>query len=358
MERSFVKPHCFSLGGLVLIIIMVFSLTVAGCSDDAQDSADQQPETGVEDTGQPVTSAIFALYHEEPVTITPSLNPPAIAPDLSNVYIPVPLSSAQRARLVLDGLVASPGLQEKEFFTLYEKARYDNVPIFITSDSLLHAYHLMFSKTLRTAEAEYFHPLLKDLNLALVVELESQYGELIGGPWEDAALRTLAFVSVAGKLADPEFTVAAPAAELVSAELANIEAATGMQESPIFVEYLMGEDYTQYIPRGHYTKSEELQAYFKSMMWYGRMTFRLASENETRSALLLLRAMCNTRVNDLPALEVWADLYNPTAFLVGRSDDLTAFDYLPLFDEIYGANPELKTLADEDRLPDFLTAAR
>ena len=358
MESRFAKPHLFSLVGLVLMIIVVLSLSLAGCDKDAQDSADQQPGPASEDSDQLATSAKFAPYREEPVTITPSLNAPAIAPDLSNVYIPVPLSSAQRARLLLDGLVASPGLQEKEFFTLYEKARYDNIPIFITSDSLLHAYHLMFSKTLRTAEADYFHPLLKDLNLALAAELENQYRELSGGPWEDAALRTFAFVTVAGKLADPQFTVAAAVAELVSAELANIEAAAGMQSSPIFNEYLAGEDYSQYIPRGHYTKNEELQSYFKSMMWYGRMTFRLMSENETRSALLLLQALRNTRVNSLPALEVWADLYNPTAFLVGRSDDLTAFDYLPLLDEVYGTNPALDVLANEDRLPDFLAAAR
>ena len=28
------------------------------------------------------------------------------------------------------------------------------------------------------------------------------------------------------------------------------------------------EDYTQYIPRGHYTSSDELKSYFKAMMWY------------------------------------------------------------------------------------------
>lgn len=27
------------------------------------------------------------------------------------------------------------------------------------------------------------------------------------------------------------------------------------------------EDYSQYIPRGHYDKTDQLKAYFKSMMW-------------------------------------------------------------------------------------------
>ena len=51
------------------------------------------------------------------------------------------------------------------------------------------------------------------------------------------------------------------------------------------------EDYSQYIPRGHYTRSEELKKYFKAMMWYGRLTFRLLDDFETRRALLLIQAL-------------------------------------------------------------------
>ncbi|HOS80737.1 MAG TPA: DUF3160 domain-containing protein, partial [Anaerolineae bacterium] len=269
----------------------------------------------------------------------------------------------QRARLARDGVVGSPGAQEKEFFTLYEKARYANVPIFITSDSLLHVYHLMFDKTLRTAETEYFYPLLKTLNRALITQVDAQYQQLRGGPWEDAALRTVAFVAVAGKAADPGFPVPAYAAELAEAELALIQAADGIWPSPLFPGLQFGEDYTQYIPRGHYTLSEDLSAYFKSMMWYGRMTFRLQTQDpaigeaETRSALLLVRALRNTQVESRPALDVWADLYDPTAFLVGRSDDLTVLDYIPVIDAVYGKNPPLTTLADDAKLREFIAAA-
>lgn len=54
-------------------------------------------------------------------------------------------------------LLSAPGV-EKEFFTVYEQARYANVPIFVSSDSLLHSYHLIFDKVLRTSERQYFIP--------------------------------------------------------------------------------------------------------------------------------------------------------------------------------------------------------
>jgi len=100
-----------------------------------------------------------AIYHQ------------AIAPDLSNVRVPFVLSQSQLERLAQDGFVVSPGT-EKEFFTLYEKARYANVPIFVSSDSLLHIYHLLFDKTLRTAETQHFIPLLRDLNQALLARTD------------------------------------------------------------------------------------------------------------------------------------------------------------------------------------------
>ncbi len=325
------------------------------------------PEPTIEPPETPVTEphakSLFAPYNPQPVAITPALFQPAIAQDLSNVHVPMVLSAEQRSRLARDGVVASPGMQEKEFFTLYEKARYANVPIFITSDSLLHVYHLMFDKTLRTAEVEYFYPLLKSLNRALIREVDTQFQQLRGGPWEDAALHTVAFVAVAGKAADADFPVPTYAAELAEAELELIEAARGILPSPIFPGLDYGEDYTQYIPRGHYTRSNDLRAYFKSMMWYGRMTFRLETRNpavgeaETRSALLLVQALRNLRIDNRPALDVWKDLYDPTAFLVGRSDDLTALDYIPVIDAVYGENPSLTVLADDTKLQEFIITA-
>ena len=304
----------------------------------------------------------FAVYQQSQVGISPVVNHEPIAADLSNVYNPFVLSQAQREMLGKNGFVVSPGTN-KEFYMLYEKARYDNAPIFVTSDSLLHVYHLLFDKTLRTAETEHFIPLLQSLNQAMLAETDSQYQALKGTNWEDAARRTVAFIGVGSKLLDANAVVPAYAADLVEGELANIEAASGILPSPIFSGLDNGEDYTQYIPRGHYTKSEALKAYFKSMMWYGRMTFRLKSMNpeagkaETRSALLLVQALRKAQVNGGPAEQAWQDLYAPTVFFVGRSDDLTAMQYEGVIDAVYGPDPDLATLSDEGRLEQFITLA-
>ncbi|MGW8225666.1 MAG: DUF3160 domain-containing protein [Anaerolineales bacterium] len=305
---------------------------------------------------------VFATYNESPVNIAPAVVHDPIAPDLSNVHVAFLLSDGLRKRLAENGFVVAPGV-EKEFFTLYEKARYDNQPIFVTSDSLLHVYHLLFDKVLRTAEVEYFIPLLRDLNEALLSQVDEQYNVLKGGPWEEAALRTVGFVGVASKLLDPGVNVPDYAADLVNAELALIGQADGMWPSPIFPGLELGEDYTQYIPRGHYTLSDDLKRYFTSMMWYGRMTFRLKTKDpeigkeETRSALLLVQALKDAVVADRPALDIWQELYSPTAFMVGRSDDLTVLQYLDVLEAVYGPGVGVSDLVDEKKLESFIELA-
>jgi hypothetical protein len=304
----------------------------------------------------------FAKFNEPAVTSKAAIQPYTVAADLSNVVNPFVLSPAQIERLARDGFVVSPG-DEKEFFTVYEKARYANVPIFVTSDSLLHSYHLLFDKILRTTETQHFIPLLGDMNRALLTQADAQYNQLKGGAWEDPALRTVAFIAVGSRLLDPSVEIPAYAADLANQELALIDAAEGIKQSPLFPGLEFGEDYTQYIPRGHYTRSDALKAYFKSMMWYGRMTFRLKTKDpevgraETRAGLLLIQAIQDAQVNGRPAMDAWSDLYSPTVFFVGHSDDLTVLQYIPVKDQVFGQGAAVTQVADDSKLDAFIEAA-
>lgn len=341
-------PLCLVLAIIVLLSLTGFAAAPPAVSPLALATASPTPT--------------FAPFEKPPVEQAAAIYHEPVDPDLDNVLVPSVLSAEQVARLARDGVVASPGLQEKEFFTVYEKARYANVPIFVTSDSVLHVYHLLFDKTLRTAERLYFLPQLRQLNRALLARTEEIYQEAPAGPWQEAARQALAFVSVGGRLAEPDLAIPTAVAPLVEAELAQIEAAEGIQPSAVFPGLPFGEDYTQYIPRGHYTSHQELELYFKSMMWYGRMTFRLKTDEpevgraETRAALLLVHALQTATVGRQPALQVWADLYNPTAFLVGQSDDLTVLQYGQAGQAIYGPEPDLVDITDEDRLENFIAA--
>ncbi|WP_161569217.1 DUF3160 domain-containing protein [Candidatus Oscillochloris fontis] len=304
---------------------------------------------------KPATGPGFASFKPDAMPVTASLQADPIAADLSNVRLTVMLSPEQRARLAENGFVISPGAT-REFYEIYERTRYENVPVFVSSDSLLHTYHLLFDKVLRRAESNAFIPLLTRLDAALLQTSLDQYAALEGTAWAEPARRNAAYFALAVKLLNPDWPVPPGLTDLVEPDLARIAAHAGMEPSAIFPGYSLGEDWSQYVPRGHYTTSEALQRYFTAMMWHGRMTFRVADATETRQAALLTLAYQQTQVEDLSAAQVWAGIYEPTVFFVGRSDDLTPTEYEQALASAYGQVQDPADLLDEASFAAFTQA--
>jgi hypothetical protein len=272
------------------------------------------------------------------------------------------LSDEQRALLEENGFVVVPS-RMAQIYEIYKSAKDRGVPIFVTTDALLHTYHILYDYTLRAAEIQHFVNDLQGLNAAMIDVAKEQYTATSGKVGE-AARRNLAFFSVASVLLDPSTEIASDVAEDVNAELDLIAAHQGFAESPIFG---YKEDYSQYVPRGHYTRNETFQRYFKAMMWYGRMMFRLkpgpspeaieAGRMETRQAILMVAALQNAQLGAESALAVWERIYEPTVFFVGQTDDLNIYDYAQLVKEVYGDQLTLVDLEDEAKLDTFIEQA-
>ena len=113
--------------------------------------------------------------------------------------------------------------------------------------------------------------------------------------------------------------------------------------SPIF---LYEEDYSQYVPRGHYTRSEKLQNYFKAMMWHGRMSMLLQSymisaedpEQEAKIQTIQAFLISDHFDRDKELRDRWDRIYEVTAFYVGYSDDLGPYEYAKALDTVFGDN--------------------
>ncbi|GAA5503186.1 hypothetical protein Dxin01_02935 [Deinococcus xinjiangensis] len=260
-----------------------------------------------------------------------------------------PLSAAQKAALSANGFVIAPAAW-RQFDAAYEAGRYSDQPVFVTTDSVLHVYHLVFDKLLRDLERESLGPALTRLTGLLVTDAAKQYADLKGTPLEKDALAALAYLAVAQKLADPSSKSPAEVQSLVAAELKLIGAHGGLAPSPIFAASQMVEDYSQYVPRGHYTRSEALGRYFRSMMWLGRMNLRVQKDNETRTAALVT----NLIAGNAEAQKLWARVYDPTALLVGKSDDLDYRQYAAALKAATGGN--IRNLADPKVLSAFQSA--
>lgn len=311
----------------------------------------------------------FASYHKASIRLPASFTGYALPLDLSEVENmgAFEFSAAQKELLRQNGFVVAapiPG-EYREFYQIYENWRYTEQPVFVTTDSVLHVYHLLFDKLLRDLETKRFLADLEALTRSMVAASQEQVNSLQGKPLAEPARRNLAFFVVAARLLELNLDTPPEVRDLVEAELALLEAHSGAELSPIWdredlpPDKRLIEDYTQYIPRGHYTRSEALKRYFKSMMWYGRLTYRLRDPFETQRALLVTHALRNASTPDgTPALTLWQHIYEPTTFLVGKADDLSYFEYGALSDSIFGANPPLEAFGDLEAVAAFQEAAR
>jgi hypothetical protein len=247
-----------------------------------------------------------------------------------------------------------------EFFSKYESNRYQVTPNFVTTDAVLHNYHLVFNHILKSLEQKQLFDLLKNLNTDMLSKSISQYEIAKGTDWENAAMRNVGFFAVGSKLLDGNISVPSYVATQVNREIALMEGHEGITNSPVMnigsnpsFEDALKEDYSQYIPRGHYDQNEKLQSYFKAMMWYGRITFRLSNDDETKSAVLLTLALNNSNAN-----QKWTKIFETINFFVGETDDINFYQYRQLVTESFG-NPvnESSVIANTEGFNTFKTKA-
>ncbi|MDF1539793.1 MAG: DUF3160 domain-containing protein [Candidatus Thorarchaeota archaeon] len=314
----------------------------------------------------------FAEYYDYENQINFSAPQYELKENLSNVmnldkYVGDPYWTPEVQEQIQEHYFAAIPDTINQFYEVYGSNSLEAYPSFVTADSLLHAYHVIYDTVLQRCEENNFTSDIMDLTNHMIEVTEAQSELLSTSRWQQAALKNLAFFSVAMKILDEEWSAPSSVFILVEEVLNLMVKAEGFKTS-----WFMGqkEDFSQYTPRGHYTRSEALKKYFKVMMWFGRIGFRLyphddwilqeANEergrNETAQAILLTVALMDSS-SVFPesgmANQTWTNIYDTSSFFVGVSDDLTPFEYMKMIESIYGRNPAVGILENETALQTF-----
>lgn len=246
------------------------------------------------------------------------------------------LQDAQRAKLAQNNFLVVDDNYD-EFFEIYEFNRYGQDPDFITTDSMMHTYHLYYSMLQKKTEKNYLFDKVKSMSEAMLNESKNQYEALKGTEWEEAALINKAFFSVGASLINGDNSyVDSDVSDICQTELSFISNANSIETSPLTGDM---EDYSQYKPRGYYEGDEQLEKYFKAMMWYGRRNFAQNDEKQNRAAMLMNLAMDKVGTGD------WEAVYTITSFFAGASDDSGYYEYMPLIKTAYGDDVDVSNIA-------------
>ena len=364
---------------LKILLLFVSLLSIPKCASSTQETISLEPTTETQDP-----SNSFLKYYnpiEEDFTIRmPAYSLPLEIdkipnfPPVSEKYL---TKKEQKELLKKNGFVVIKKGTADNLTTFYQQILEENIPIYVTSDTPLHLFHILFDETLKEIEEEKFYPDILDVTEKFLEASKADYKKY-SGRLKEAAKRNLAYFSVAMKLLDPEFSPPGYVKKWVEWETENIEKHAGLPDYQMAREkslFRIPEDYSQYKPRGHYTRSEKLKKYFKGMMWYGRMTFlmkghenfgpisppakaltdRETAKIQTLQASLIAINSGKLELKDGRKIsEIWDRIYAVSAFYSGFSDDLTIYDYRKSLREIFGHEFTAEELENEKKYARFL----
>lgn len=352
-----------------IVALLVTAAMLTGCgavqnqdvvSEQTKTQEETQTESVEEIQSKADTATEYSVIGQRPrlisttadssENISPAADSYTLEKDLSNVdnLWQFYLDDKMTELLAKNGFVVREEAG-REFFDLYERNRYNMIPNFVTVDSLMHTYHVYFAYLLKNIEKEYLADQVRQLGIKMLEDSKEQYVQLKGSEWESAVVRNVAFFTVGAKLLDDTVQIEDYVSDIVESELSRIETAQGIMISGITDDE---EDYSQYKPRGYYEGDSDLEAYFKAMMWYGRMHFKQEKEDLDRSALLITKALDS----DSEAYELWQSVYSVTSFFAGASDDNGVCEYAPLIRAAYGENAKVTDLiGNGDAFLDYRT---
>lgn len=212
----------------------------------------------------------------------------------------------------------------KQVFTPYLSR--SEIPSFITSDSLLNAYHVLYEESILRLENKMASQLPDVLKLTLT-NLGRDEDHFRASPALVAAARKRAMLvtGIALRLMDDSFRFEDDKLNVIlDQEAHRIQQATDV----IMPEWLgksrsslLEIDYSRYKPRGFYTKSERLERYFRAVSWLQSIPFCISRDDELLAILMLGKTLRSESIDDREKSEAVDTFFRSYSPFIGEGDD-------------------------------------
>jgi uncharacterized protein YdcH (DUF465 family) len=269
------------------------------------------------------------------------------------------LNSEELAVFKQNGFVVSERMSAPSFATLFYSIYSRDLPVFVSSDALLHAWHRSYDAMLEELEENYLARSLDEILKGMaetIPQAHNQYGNgVLGSSIIDADyFLAVARSLLAGKAVKTYLNQDTRVAQTLTA----IEGQQ-LQEFNLFGRQ-REMDFSQFKARGHYEKSEALKKYFQGMMWCGRVDLRIAgnpkeaSERELGAAIIL-----NNLLQQSGKFEQWQQFDKLIQTFVGRTDSMTFAQLGNLLEQVKIKSPaDIKDLSTLKQLQADILASK
>ncbi len=272
------------------------------------------------------------------------------------------LTDAELAKFKANGFVVTERLGGYSFGEVYYAIYSRDLPVYISSDSVLHAWHRSYDAMLEELELTYLMGALDAILTGMHDALPKANDAYGAGQMKDSVRDADYFLTVALSLLKDRIVPS----KLGQDERVRTTLAAVIKEQMHDFE-LFGRarkmDFSQFKPRGHYETNPELRKYFKAMMWCGRTDLRIAGGYDATGQLSSPRELGASMVlldllRRADQQEAWRKFDRCIQTFVGRTDSATFDDLAGVAAAAKIASPaDLKTDADLKKLTDAVQAS-
>jgi len=284
---------------------------------------------------------------------------------LDSIAIKYKLTDYEKSLIEKNGFMVSDRLQTlsvgESFIDIFRK----DLPLFISTDAILHSLHLSYDNILKDVELGYIIPKLKEILDLIHKQLPALQTRYAANPEMTKSLEDIdLYLGVAQKLLNGTSSYYYSTNSAKQTELLDLINSYRFNSYKLFSENCKDIDFSQFKVRGHYTDEyrPELGKYFQSMMWLGRTEFYLIRPNvdplncprQTDADIqrqiidaLLLSEMLNLS----GAQNAFTEIDDVIKFFVGESDNVTFNNLTSLKNAVQINDPS--DLLDTNRVKDF-----
>lgn len=271
---------------------------------------------------------------------------PADAADLALIQdTALALSGAELDKLNENGFVISPQKEYQTFLRGYADIYKYHLPVYVSADAVLESVHQSYDELLKTFELASIIPRLQ----ALLADLSEQ--AKAKPMLDEVRSDLLLYLGVTISLLDGQLqsTGNSEIDTSISNLIDKAKAASGISQVELF-GVKRQVDFSQFKPRGHYAGSQNLENYFRAMMWLGRVDFRLIEtqpnggtvfHRQQYNAMTSLRALFSEQ-----NLQQWNQIEQVLQMFIGESDYMTLPEIQALTEDLSNKYPNEIPLAD------------
>ncbi len=257
-----------------------------------------------------------------------------------------------------NGFMVTSRMKNLSFLSAYFKLYNHDLPVYISSDAILHAMHYSFNKIYQYIEGKFFY---NDLNI-MFSQMRKEVKYYAGLSKDTVYTRAVKdldiFLTVGINLLSNtdgvfnESSMIHPAIYEDNSAVVEILKkiyAQQVSELKLFSYTPRLIVFSEFKPRGHYTDTKRLKAYFRTMMWLGYIEILINDSNgdnpkyqqkeidlRRQTLLAILVSLSAKRSN---AIEVIERIEKFQTEIAGKQDNITCFDFIELLDKYGLGNP-------------------